>query len=150
MSQPVGPEQPFWRTKTLEEMSPSEWESLCDGCGRCCLIKLEDDETGTIHYTDVGCILLDGGTCRCRDYERRQERVSDCVRLTPESVRAIRWLPRTCGYRLVKEGRDLARWHPLVSGDPDSVHRAGISVQGEVAGTEEDFTVDELLDRIVD
>ncbi len=150
MSRDVDPEQPFWLEKTLEEMSASEWESLCDGCGRCCLIKLEDDETGQVHYTDVGCRLLDCASCRCSDYAHRQERVPDCVRLTPAIVRSIGWLPPTCGYRLVAEGRDLASWHPLKSGTRDSVHRAGISVRGEVAGSEDDFTVDELLDRVVD
>ncbi|MDB5590689.1 YcgN family cysteine cluster protein [Enterovirga sp.] len=150
MPPPAEPERPFWLRKSLEEMTPTEWESLCDRCGRCCLIKLEDDETGQVHYTDVGCTLLDGSTCRCRDYPRRQELVSDCVRLTPETVRNVPWLPRTCAYRLVKEGQDLPAWHPLVSGDPETVHRAGISVRGQVAGTEGDFTLEELLDRVVD
>lgn len=143
------PDAPFWRTRTLDQMSPAEWESLCDGCGRCCLVKLEDEDTGEIGYTDVGCTLLDGATCRCRSYPTRQAIVPDCLRLTPEAVRATPWLPRTCAYRLVAEGRDLAPWHPLVSGDPDSVHRAGISVRGRVAGPEEDFTVEALMERIV-
>ena len=145
----LSPDAPFWRTRTLDQMSPAEWESLCDGCGRCCLVKLEDEETGEIGYTDVGCTLLDGGTCRCRSYPTRQAIVPDCLALTPEAVRTTPWLPRTCAYRLVAEGRDLAAWHPLVSGDPDSVHRAGISVRGRVAGPEEDFTVEALMERIV-
>ena len=146
MSRPADPEQPFWRIKALEDLTAPEWESLCDGCGRCCLIKLEDEDSGEVHYTDVGCTLLDAGTCRCRDYERRQQQVPDCLRLTPQVVRSTSWLPATCGYRLVAEGRDLAWWHPLVSGTADTVHEAGISVRGRVAGHEGDFTDDELLD----
>jgi len=143
-------ERPFWETKSLEEMSPAEWESLCDGCARCCLVKLEDEDSGEIGYTDVGCTLLDAGRCRCRDYEHRQAKVADCVRLTPEAVRTLRWLPPTCAYRLLAEGRGLYWWHPLVSGDPATVHAAGISVRDRVAGPEEDFTLAELVGRIVD
>jgi uncharacterized protein len=142
-------DEPFWRAKTLEEMSAPEWESLCDGCGRCCLVKLEDEDTGEIHFTDLGCRLLDGKTCRCTDYARRRRRVHDCVKLTPESVRALSWLPKTCAYRLVAEGRDLAWWHPLVSGSPDTVHEAGISVRGRVAASENDMPVELWPDRIV-
>ncbi len=120
---------PFWRRRTLEEMSAAEWESLCDGCGRCCLNKLEDWDTGAIHWTAVACRLLDGGTCRCRDYPNRQAEVPDCIQLTPETVRDLSWLPPTCAYRLVAEGSDLYWWHPLVSGDPETVHHAGISVR---------------------
>ena len=123
---------PFWRTKRLGEMSAREWESLCDGCGRCCLNKLIDEDTNRTVFTDVGCKLLDGETCRCTDYAHRQAKVKDCVRLTPRNVRRLSWLPPTCGYRLVAEGRDLYWWHPLVSGDPDTVHAAGVSVRGRV------------------
>lgn len=125
-------EEPYWRTKTLEEMTRSEWEALCDGCARCCLIKLEDEETGKIAYTDIACRLLDIGTCRCSRYRRRLRLVPQCVELTPAEVRELDWLPSTCAYRLVAEGRDLAWWHPLVSGDPETVHKAGISVRGRV------------------
>jgi uncharacterized protein len=141
------PATPFWREKPLAAMSPAEWESLCDGCGRCCVIKLEDEDTGEVLYTDVGCTLLDLHTCRCRDYPNRQTKVSDCVRLTPEKVETIAWLPETCAYRLVGEGRDLPAWHPLKTGDPASVHRAGISVRDRLAGTEDEFTLDELVER---
>jgi uncharacterized cysteine cluster protein YcgN (CxxCxxCC family) len=121
---------PFWKTKTLGEMSRAEWESLCDGCGRCCLHKLRDDDTGTITWTNVSCRLLDTQTCQCRDYENRRRRVPDCVQLTPESLADIDWLPPSCAYERLRLGQDLAWWHPLVSGDPQSVHHAGISVQG--------------------
>jgi uncharacterized cysteine cluster protein YcgN (CxxCxxCC family) len=143
-------ESPFWKVKPLEAMSPAEWESLCDGCARCCLVKLEDEDSGEIAYTDVGCTLLDGRTCRCRDYANRQAEIADCVRLTPQSVRTLSWLPPTCAYRLLAEGEDLYWWHPLVSGDPESVHAAGISVRGRVAGPEEDFTVPQLIAHVVD
>lgn len=140
---------PFWREKSLDEMSPAEWESLCDGCGRCCLLKLEDEDSGQILHTDIGCTLLDGHGCRCRDYRNRSRRVPDCVRLTPEAVREIPWLPPTCAYRLVHEGRDLPAWHPLLTGRRASVHEAGISVRGRLAGNEEEFTEEEWPQRIV-
>ena len=123
---------PYWRTKTLEEMTRAEWEALCDGCARCCLLKLEDEDTGEIAYTDIACRLLDTGTCRCTRYRQRLRLVPECVDLTPEQVRRLGWLPSTCAYRLLAEGRDLAWWHPLVSGDPETVHKAGISVRGRV------------------
>ena len=140
---------PFWKTKTLEQLSPQEWESLCDGCGRCCLVKLEDDDTAKIVYTSVGCKLLDDQSCRCSDYAARSERVPDCVRLTPEVVRTINWLPPTCGYHLIATGQDLPWWHPLVSGEPDTVHTAGISVRGRVAAHEDDLTLAEVVSSVV-
>jgi len=140
---------PFWRAKSLEKMSASEWESLCDGCARCCLVKLEDEDRGDIHFTDIGCSLLDGKTCRCRDYERRSQRVPDCVRLTPAAVRSLKWLPVTCAYRLVAEGKDLPEWHPLVTGSNDSVHEARISVRGRVFASEDDLAQERWPDRIV-
>lgn len=139
---------PFWRQKPLSEMSAAEWESLCDGCGRCCLVKLEDEDTGDIHFTDVGCRLLDGEACRCRDYPNRTEKVADCVRLSPVNIGALHWMPPTCAYRLLAEGRDLPDWHPLVSGRADSVEEAGISVKGRLSGSEDAFSVPELMDRI--
>lgn len=121
---------PFWRTKTLDEMTPQEWESLCDGCARCCMIKLEDEDTGECHLTRLACSLLDVGTCRCGDYANRFTKMPDCISIDPDMVRSLSWLPRTCAYRLVETGQDLAWWHPLVSGTPDTVHEAGISVRG--------------------
>ena len=143
------PKAPFWRTKSLSEMTKSEWESLCDGCGRCCLNKLTDIDTGATVFTDVGCRLLDDQNCRCRDYAHRQRRVPDCVRLTPRNVKRLTWLPPTCGYRLVAEGKDLAWWHPLVSGDAETVHKAGISVRGRVAASEKDVPDEKLEEYIV-
>ena len=128
---------PFWQTKTLAEMTRDEWESLCDGCGRCCLVKLEDDETDEVFFTDVACQLLDQKTCQCSQYSDRRSYVPDCIVLTPEVVAKIKWLPMTCAYRLVHEGEDLFAWHPLVSGDPTSVHSAGMSVRGCVVSETE-------------
>jgi len=124
--------RPFWETTALAEMSRDEWESLCDGCGRCCLHKLEDADTGEIYYTNVACKLLDPRSCACRNYERRWDSVPDCIQLSPRVIDDLAWLPSTCAYRLLREGQTLPWWHPLVSGDPDSVHRAGISVRGRV------------------
>jgi uncharacterized protein len=140
---------PFWKTKTLEQLDDREWESLCDGCGRCCLNKLEDWETGEIAWTRIHCTLLDGQSCRCRDYENRQKTVPDCIRLTVEEVRAISWLPPTCGYRLVRDGLDLYWWHPLVSGSPDTVHEAGISVRGRTV-SEDGIELEDYEDYLVD
>jgi uncharacterized protein len=144
-----GPD-PFWRGKTLGELTAEQWESLCDGCGKCCLIKLEDADTGKIETTTVACKLLDIGTCRCSDYARRRRRVPDCIRLTPENVPMIGWLPSTCAYRLVHEGRDLYWWHPLVSGDPTSVHRAGMSVRHKVVSEKEAGGPSKLENYVVD
>ncbi len=141
--------EPFWKTTGLEEMTEQQWESLCDGCGRCCLNKLEDWETGEIAWTNVACKLLDAKNCRCSDYDNRQDRVPDCLGLTPETVRTLSWLPPSCGYRLVAEGRDLYWWHPLVSGDPETVHLAGVSVRGRTV-PEEGMEAEDFEDHIVD
>jgi uncharacterized cysteine cluster protein YcgN (CxxCxxCC family) len=137
----------FWERKTLEEMSEAEWESLCDGCGRCCLVKLEDEDSGQIVNSDVHCRLLDAESCTCKDYENRQKIVDDCVRLTPQSVREISWIPVTCAYRRLAEGKGLAWWHPLISGDRQTVVQAGISVKGRVV-CETSVADDEWEDHI--
>ena len=142
-------EPPFWRGKAMKDMSKAEWESLCDGCGRCCLNKLMEDGSDRTYYTDVGCRLLDGHTCRCKDYKNRAAKVDDCVQLTPRNINRITWLPPTCAYRLVADGHDLYWWHPLVSGDPESVHAAGISVRGKVGASEVDVPDHALEDHLV-
>ncbi len=140
----------FWERRPLAALTRAEWESLCDGCGRCCVIKFEDEDTGRVHYTDVACRLFDGQTCRCGNYALRTELVPGCVVLTPKSLpEAARWLPRTCAYRLLHERKPLPDWHPLNSGDPESVHRAGISLRGQ-AVPEYEVAEDDLEDHIVD
>ncbi|MGB7914451.1 MAG: YcgN family cysteine cluster protein [Rhodomicrobium sp.] len=121
---------PFWQKKPLHEMSAEEWESLCDGCGQCCLIKLEDEDTGDIAVTRLACKLLDLGSCQCSDYGNRQDHVPDCVKLTPSAIGRLAWLPETCAYRLLDEGEDLRWWHPLISGTKETVFEAGVSIRG--------------------
>ncbi len=123
---------PFWKTKRLQDMTRDEWESLCDGCGRCCLHKLEDEDSGEIAITNVVCRLFDEDSCRCTRYAQRSRLVPDCVTLTIDNVDDLYWMPETCAYRLLAEGQDLQWWHPLVSGNPQSVIVAGISVKGKV------------------
>ena len=123
---------PFWQQKTLKQMSDDEWESLCDGCGRCCLSKIIDEETGKVEFTNVSCRLLDSKTCRCINYPKRKRLVRDCQKISASSVRRMNWLPSTCAYRLLSEGKDLESWHPLVSGNANSVHEAGLSIRGKV------------------
>lgn len=140
-------EKSFWETVALEDMSAEQWESLCDGCGKCCLLKLEDEDTLELAYTEVVCRLLDLGTCQCTRYPERSRLVPDCITLTPDIIPTLRWMPRTCAYRLLSEGKPLPWWHPLISKDPETVHQAGISVRGRVvserrAGDLEDHIVD--------
>jgi len=120
---------PFWKTKSLSEMSPGEWESLCDGCGLCCLVRFEDEDTGDVVPTRVHCKLFDPVKCSCMDYANRKKYVPDCIKLTPNNIEPLQWMPKSCGYRRLHEGRDLAWWHPLVSGDAETVHNAGVSVR---------------------
>jgi len=149
MSKAKADERPFWERKELQEMTRAEWESLCDGCGRCCLLKLADEDGGNVVYTDVACRLLDLEACRCTDYPRRHRIVKDCVKLTPENLGQLGWMPSTCAYRLLYEGKALYWWHPLVSGDAASVRAAGIAVAGRVV-SERRVPEEELEDHIVE
>lgn len=125
-------DRPFWQMLSLAEMSDAQWESLCDGCGKCCLNKYEDEDTGAIHYTSVACELLDQDRRCCADYVNRAQRVADCVTLSLENLSEPAWLPETCAYRRLAEGRSLPDWHPLITGNPGSVYRAGHCVHGRV------------------
>jgi uncharacterized cysteine cluster protein YcgN (CxxCxxCC family) len=145
----VDQDQPFWRRKKLTEMTQAEWESLCDGCARCCLHKLQDIDTGEIFYTNVVCHLLDMHTGRCTQYSARTELIKTCIQLTPELAGSLKWLPPTCAYRRLAEGKDLEWWHPLVSGDPNIIYELGISVRGS-AIPDSEVDMDALEDYIVD
>ena len=141
----------FWETVPLKRMTPDEWEALCDGCGKCCLNKLEDADTGEIFFTNVACRLFDDATCRCGNYPIRKTLVPECVVLRPSNLDEIaHWMPKSCAYRRLNEGRALAHWHPLVSGDPQSVHRAGASMQGRTLPEfeiPEDFWEDHIIEE---
>lgn len=139
---------PFWKSKTLDDMSEAEWESLCDGCGLCCLNKLEDWDTGEIFWTNVACELFDANTCRCTDYQNRFKKVPDCLDLTPALVRTVTWLPETCAYKVLDRGEDLPDWHPLVTGRPETVHEAGISVKDETV-SEADMQPEDYEDHVI-
>ena len=139
-------DEPYWRRKTLSEMTKTEWEMLCDGCGRCCLNKLEDETTGEIFHTDIACRLLDPETCRCTSYDERKRFVPECQYLTHRNLKNYPWLPSTCAYRLVSEGKHLYWWHPLVSGKSETVHKAGISVRYRVVSERD---CDDLENHVV-
>lgn len=143
-----GEEKPFWETKRLGEMSPEEWDSLCDGCGQCCLNKVEDEDTGRVFLTRLSCSLLDLGSCRCKDYENRFRRMPDCLSVDLKAVKKLKWLPESCAYRRLNEGRGLAWWHPLVSGDPNTVHQAGVSVR-DWARSEDGIPEDDIARFII-
>jgi len=140
-------EPDFWKTKSLSELSSGEWEALCDGCAKCCLYRLEDEDTRDIYFTNVHCRLLDTESGRCTDYPNRSIRVPDCVTITPKELEDPYWLPKTCAYRLLAEGRDLPEWHPLISGTPDSVVTAGHRVCNRTICEDE---ADELENHLID
>ena len=141
---------PFWKTKTLEQMSDPEWESLCDGCAKCCLVKLEDEETLEVYNTGVHCKLLNPATCQCSDYANRRKFVPDCVKVSPANIHDLDWMPQTCAYRLVAEGKDLFDWHHLVCGDRWEVHRRGISAMGKTINEEDLEDEQDAIDHVVD
>lgn len=139
----------FWKRKSLRQMSRTEWESLCDGCALCCLQKLEDEDTGDVYYTDIACKQLDIDVCRCRNYGERLQLVKSCLVLSADEPETFRWLPATCAYRRLSEGRQLPSWHPLITGDPDSVHSAGISARDKAVSEDhtEQYSVLRQLDH---
>jgi uncharacterized cysteine cluster protein YcgN (CxxCxxCC family) len=139
--------QPFWKTKPLAEMNSEEWDSLCDGCALCCMNKIEDWDSGEIYYTNTACFLLDTSTCQCSDFANRKRKVPDCIQITSENVLEYNWLPDSCAYRKLANGEELDDWHPLVSGRPESVHEAGISLLGQMVPDDnhEDFFVFQLI-----
>ena len=140
----------FWKRYALEDLPRHEWEALCDGCAKCCLIKLEDEATGEVAYTNVACRLLDLATCRCGSYALRRQLVAGCVAMDRDNLeRVLEWMPATCAYKLVHQGRDLPAWHPLISGDPESVHRAGISLRGRMVA-EYDVAEEDWPDFVVE
>ena len=137
----------FWKTKSLVDFSTEEWEALCDGCGKCCLHKIEYADTGEIEYTNVACTLLNDNSCKCKDYTNRHKKIPDCLVITAQKISTIKWLPDTCAYKLVWEGKDLYWWHYLKSGSHQSIHDAGVSVRGRTISEDEDV---DLHDHVVD
>lgn len=137
----------FWKRKSLAELNQKEWESLCDGCALCCMHKLEDEDTGEVYYTDIACRLLDVETCRCTDYASRARRVADCLVLSADRPETFHWLPASCAYRRLADGKELPGWHPLITGRSESVHEAGISMRGR-AVSENDGTDWHVLQKL--
>lgn len=153
MSDPInrsGLASRFWETKRLDQMNSAEWEALCDGCGKCCLNKLEDEDSGDVALTRVACRLLDDATCRCAQYEIRHQFVPDCIVLKPANIEShLYWMPVTCAYRLIHLGKPLKKWHPLISGTADTVHAEGVSMRGRTI-SEYDVADDDWEDHIID
>ncbi|MDT8878575.1 YcgN family cysteine cluster protein [Halomonas saccharevitans] len=138
----------FWERFDLQELTDEEWEALCDGCGQCCLLKFQDEESGDLAVLNVACELLDIQSCRCSDYDNRFEKVPDCTQLTPERIDDFRWLPKSCAYRRVAEGRKLAAWHPLIAGGSERMHRKGVSVRS-FAVSQREVPEEELEEHII-
>jgi uncharacterized protein len=138
--------KPFWEHKSLEQMTTAEWESLCDGCGLCCLVRFEDEDTGEVIPTRVHCKLFDSKACACSNYVERHKHVPDCIKLTPWNIEGLEWMPPSCAYRRLHEGKPLPRWHHLLTGDPDSVHRAGVSVRRQTVSEEALADIEDALD----
>lgn len=153
MSDPIdrnGLKDRFWERKPLAKMSQKEWESLCDGCGKCCLNKLEDEDSGEVALTRIACRLLDDSNCRCAHYDNRHQFVPDCIVLKPDNLDThAYWMPQTCAYRLLWQGKPLPEWHPLISGTAQSVHAAGVSVQGWTL-SEFDIPEDEWEEHVIE
>lgn len=153
MSDPInrsGLGRRFWERKPLNKLSQKEWEALCDGCGKCCLNKLEDEDSGEVALTRVACRLLDDHSCACAHYQNRHRFVPDCIVLRPDNLDShAYWMPATCAYRLVWEGKPLYHWHPLISGDPETVHKAGMSVRG-LTVSEFDTPMEDWEDFIIE
>jgi uncharacterized cysteine cluster protein YcgN (CxxCxxCC family) len=139
----------FWKNKSLCEMNEDEWELICDHCGRCCLIKLQDVDTNKVFYTNVACQLLNPITCLCTAYNKRKKIIKSCLDLSPEVVPDLDWLPDTCAYKRLAHGKDLDWWHPLISGNMNSVVKAGISISGKVI-SEKDIDLAKLEDYVID
>ncbi len=135
----------WWETIPLNQMTTEQWEQLCDGCGKCCLIKLQDEDDTTVYYTDIACVYLDHDSCRCTAYEDREQLVADCVRLTKDNLEALQWLPPSCAYRMIDEGKKLDNWHPLVCGNSDTMHKKGYSVRGRVIAEDEHLDYEEHI-----
>lgn len=139
---------PFWKAKTFTQMTTNEWESLCDGCAKCCLHKLEDEDSGDVYYTDIACRFLDEKSCQCKDYTQRQVHVPECLKLRPQDIVQFHWLPSTCSYRLLAEGDDLPVWHPLVSGKKGLIHELGFSVKDKMI-SEESIAPEDYEERVI-
>ena len=138
--------EPFWRRKTLSQMTRAEWESLCDGCGLCCLVRFEDEDSGEVIPTRVHCKLFDADACRCSDYAARHKSVPDCIKLTPHNIDDMMWMPMSCAYRRLHEGKPLPDWHPLITGDPESTHKAGVSIRNQTVSEDSLKHADDALD----